>query len=292
MSSYSSFRLRKGTAIYFDTNCFIDLIQQRSVIPRGSWRRVRRAVESGRVRLLLSTVNLEEMLPKLAQEPNTVRSEILLMARIADKRGFVRPPDQLVKQAVQESLYGVPVRTAFDESEEIWEAIESIQTADFYRDMKLLAAIHKARPGIQAFRQEINDISRGFIERCREESKCDPGSSPLSFPESWHIIASSYARDYAKIAGCRDDLDPGAVAKLLSNRCIRMGAGHLASTTYDCMFKGRGCARGDIYDNQHALLASAADVLVTRDARFLEYLIRIPELPITVLSTGDFLQRL
>jgi|GEM_PF-5746030 len=285
----------KPLNVYFDTNALLDLIhpEARSVDYRHPGA-IRKAVRKGKVRVHVSIFNIEEILPRLCKEPEQVRYELAFLADISERTWFIKQPSELVIQAVKSCVLGCPTESTIESAEQIWSRLESdLNPRRPCEAIYLFGAQRDTRVMTERFRANMAEYASGFREYCRVDlGGDDPRSKPPPFEEAWFTLTGSFARDLVKGAGITREIDDSEVKILLENKCIRLAAGDLAARTYAGFFQGHTPKEGDSRDNLHAISASAADIFVTGDGRFRDYLAQIPSLPIEVLDLAGLIARL
>jgi hypothetical protein len=113
----------------------------------------------------------------------------------------------------------------------------------------------------------------------------------LPFDQFFAIGAQSWAEDFARPLGLADVCRTRGLEGLLGVRPVRLCVGTLMSVIHSLISAWREPEIGDGYDIWHAILASTADVFVTRDARLYEHIARIPSVDgfRVVTSLGELL---
>lgn len=103
--------------------------------------------------------------------------------------------------------------------------------------------------------------------------------SGISFNDFWRQVSKALVEGLAKdFCNVVTDLD---VQNLLKFKPICALAGYSANQMYEGIFNGRRVQTGDSRDQLHAILASAADVLVTHEKTLQNWLMRVPGLHVT-----------
>jgi len=100
----------------------------------------------------------------------------------------------------------------------------------------------------------------------------------VTFEEYWKAGARDWAEDFARHVGLADARREHGLDGLLDIRTVRFCVGAVMSWVFSVVVgnQPRQPRRNDGYDLWHALLASAADVLVTGDERLAALLARVP----------------
>ncbi len=81
--------------VYFDTNVF-DHIHKGIGVTEADRLALRSAVKTGRISLVLSFLNLEEVLSSMESSPSQANAELQLILDLADWQRLVKPPNMLL----------------------------------------------------------------------------------------------------------------------------------------------------------------------------------------------------
>ena len=149
-----------------------------------------------------------------------------------------------------------------------------------------VAMRHHVEQLVRADEREIAD----FVEAAESRDELGPRHKSEPFAQYWREIAPAPVEAYADKVGvwrkCRDEV---GMDKLLSTPSIGMMVGANASMIYAVVVEGRAARRGDSRDQQHALMASAADVFVTDDGPLRHILQRVPLIAPAVVDLDGLL---
>ncbi|MGE5712039.1 MAG: hypothetical protein ACM34B_17840, partial [Nitrospira sp.] len=97
---------------YFDTNVF-DHLNQRNGVTEWDLFRIKRAIKMEQLQLVLSFLNIEEILFIAESKPERAMSELKLIFELADKRLFVRGQHEIVRNDIRAYAQQKPFKTPF-----------------------------------------------------------------------------------------------------------------------------------------------------------------------------------
>jgi hypothetical protein len=127
-------------------------------------------------------------------------------------------------------------------------------------------------------RAQVDELWAG-LRRARDQARAELGPRPPKaepFAQYWREIAPALVEAYADKVGVRRLCNEAGIDRLLTCPSVGMMVGANASMIYSRVVEGRAAKRGDSRDQQHALMASAADVFVTDDGDLRYILQRVP----------------
>jgi hypothetical protein len=141
-----------------------------------------------------------------------------------------------------------------------------------------------------AARDQINSLWEG-LKRARDQSRAEigPANKARPFAEFWRDVAPGLVEAYADKVGVWRRCQAVGVDKLLATPSVGMMVSSNASMIYAVVVEGRAAKRGDSRDQQHALMATAADVFVTDDGPLRHILGRVPLIAPAVLDLDQLL---
>lgn len=275
----------EGRRIYFDTNAWLDLAQEREGVTKREVDRLRAATRSGTLCVLCSGIVVEEFLPEIKRNPVGFRSDMSFVLDTATRNRLVREPSDIIKDEVQHCLSGTgPVEYA-TEDVAIWWEFHRLARFSFDDGLDMLTVVYEAKRQAERFLWNMLEMQEHFLKQYAEQMQ---GHEPPPLAEAWSIIANKYVNDIAHRAGHTAFEDADASA-LLEMRGIRLGVGWLTVRTYEHFFAGTKPQIGDSRDMLHAISAAAADVFVSRDSTLVRTLRAIPKLPVEVVTLPAFL---
>src|SRR5713101_181471 len=108
-------RLHCSTIAYFDTNIFDNLIKKRNSITDADEARLRTAVSSGRLTIVVSHTTIRETLAALESRPDIARGQFELIASLADWDRFVLMSDEILENDIKHFAFnGEAANTPFE----------------------------------------------------------------------------------------------------------------------------------------------------------------------------------
>jgi len=271
--------------VYCDTNVF-DHIHKGLGVTDGDLRTLRSAIQRGDVSIFLSVLNIEESLAAIRADPALAIRELWLVLELADWNGILKPPDILVTDDIIAYAQGAAVPQPFLDGDHPVRAGLQMMRNPTQRDIEeLLPLLNESREQKEDFRNGMRAARDKVLERTKKLSGC---RSP--FADYWSSLALSFAEGYAERAGVLEECRNRGIVGLLDVRSVRMGVGVNLSLAYAETFEGFAPKMGDSRDQQHAVLASAADIFVTQDGKLAGLIGRIPIDGLQVLDLKGFLE--
>jgi hypothetical protein len=270
--------------VYFDNNALSHLLARHGVSD-DEFNRLRAAKKDGGFAPKLSFVNIDEAIAAIVNHETLALDLVRLIADFVGLDTMIKPPDQLLTDDLIALAFGDPRRPA------------EIQTPPAIRQH--LDGLLGADPGeVATFakaaaetRDQIDDLWAG-LRRARDQARAELGRRYKAerFGKYWREIAPALVEAYADHVGvwrlCRDEV---GIDELLACPSVGMMVGANASMIYSRVVEGRAAKHGDSRDQQHALMASAADVFVTDDGDLRHILQRVPLIAPTVVDLGGLL---
>jgi hypothetical protein len=148
--------------VYFDTNVF-DHIFKNLGVTTAEQNAMRRAVSSGKIRIVLSYLNLEEVLTAALKRPSFAFAELRFILEIVDKSLFVKPANVRLVDDIRCYADNKPLLNPFDilnpvNYRELEELTHSIQLTD-----ELSFALTSCQEQKKAFVAAMNDASNEVL---------------------------------------------------------------------------------------------------------------------------------
>jgi hypothetical protein len=270
--------------VYLDTNVF-DHMHKRLGVSNGDISALKAAKAKGSVSFLLSIPVFEEVFCAIKSDPVLGIRELLLVFEFADWARVLKPAHLLVMDEIASYAKGGPRPEPFlEEGNPVRKSLRALAFPT-QRDIdELMPIMDECR--VQ--REEFRDGMRAARNEVLKSVKGLQGWKP-SFVDYWGRLAEPFAEGYAERAGVLDACRARGIAGLLDLRSVRMGVGVNLSLAYAETFEGRAPDMGDSRDQQHAVLASTADVFVTQDARLTALLSRVPMSGLQIMDLSAFL---
>lgn len=275
----------RDTAGYFDTNVFDHLHKGIGAIPADAVLLTERVCE-GRLSILLSVMNLEEVLSAVPLDPALALAELRLIANLVDLTHIIKPPHLLLSDDIAAYAQGTtPPPPLIEVSLTIRTNLDRMIDPTSGDMAELIAVAAEVREQIAEFRSGM----RQSISEVRSVAKHIPKKDRPTFDEYWEALSSSFAEGWAERAGQLRPCRERGIDGLLQLRSVRLSISASLSLTYAHTFEAREPQQGDSRDLQHAVTASAARVFVTDDPKFARLLKRVPVENFTVLTLPEFL---
>jgi hypothetical protein len=274
-------------SVYLDTNVF-DHIHKRLGVSDGDVSALKAAKAKGSVCFLLSLSVFEEVFCAIKSDPVLGIRELLLVYEFADLERVLKPVQLLVMGEITSYAKGAPRPEPFlEEGDPVRNSLRALASPT-QRDIDdLVPLMDESR----AQREEFRDGMRAARNEVLKSAKGLRGWKP-SFLDYWGRLAEPFAEGYAERAEVLDECKVRGIAGLLALPSVRMGVGINLSLAYAETFEGHAPEMGDSRDQQHAVLASAADIFVTQDQRFATLLQRIPIAGLQIMDLCNFLSRI
>jgi hypothetical protein len=260
---------------YFDTNIFDHI--DKGLIPPDDVGALRNAIASKEVGVHLSIADVEEL---LGQWDSNRVAAVRKLRLAGDLVGFDRlllPAQAILDDAIRAYAEGAPPPnvTAPRRLRVSWSAVLSkIAAGRGSLDGEIAGAIR----AVHALKQRFRDgMPHGRGAQIAEDMmKAEPEIPAYTFNQVWERMALPWAEGFA----ARCDLTQRCAARgfegLLHLRPVRIAVGAGLSLVHAQVVERRSPRPSDAYDLWHAVMASAADVFVTRDESFARLLARVP----------------
>jgi predicted nucleic acid-binding protein len=268
--------------VYFDTNIFDHLHKGICVTP-ADVQFLKQRVSDGRLSILLSMINLEEVLMAVPTHRALALAELQLMEDLVDFTHIIKPFQELLTEDITAYARGTTLPSlliAFPRA-----ARETLQRLlnPYTTGMQELS--EETREHIDAYRTR----SRQGVDIVRQVADQIPRRAQPTFEAYWQALSTSFAEAYAERAGQLPACRARGIDGLLQLRSVRLSVSASLSLTYAETFEERQPQQGDARDMQHALTASPVRVFVTHDTKFARLLKRVPVSDFSVLTLPEFL---
>lgn len=274
-------------SVYLDTNVF-DHMHKKLGVSNGDILALKAAKAKGSSSFLLSISVFEEVFCAIKSDPVLGIRELLLVFEFADWARVLKPAHLLVTDEIAAYATGAPQPAPFLEEDDPMRNSLRALASPTQRDIdELMPIMDESR----AQRVEFRNGMRAARSEVLKSAKRLQGWKP-SFVDYWGRLAGPFAEGYAERAGVLDACRRRGITGLLDLRGVRMGVGVNLSLAYAETFEGRAPDMGDSQDQQHAVLASVADVFVTQDAKLANLLTRIPMPGLQIMDLRSFLDTL
>lgn len=270
--------------VYFDTNVF-DHIYKRISISESDLLTLDSAVKTGKISVLPSITNFEEVVPVLASRPNLAIAELRLILRLTDIQSLLKPHFLLVSDDIKSyALTGLSSQPFIDDS-----VIQSILRALQDPSQQDIAELLSVAKATQEQKERFNAGMKETREKILLKEKKLKDQHPR-FNDYWKEFAGKLAESFAERADVLDACKKRGINGLLEVRSVRLTVGMNLSLIYAQTFEGRTPKIGDSRDIHHAIIASAADGFVTDDGEFARLLSRVLIEDFEVMNLNDLFE--
>lgn len=256
--------------VYFDTNIF-DHILKRVNLTDGDLESLLKSVSSKKITILLSILNIEEMISIFKSKKEFPHNEIRLLLNLTSwQNGLIKQYDEIIKEDIKNYI------SVNNKTEYMWPASIIHSNLDFLTfpnelDKKEIKEI------IYKTQKQKEDFLSKFIQY-REQ--VDPFVKELkgrypSFDEFKNPLIKNFALQIAKGTGLLSEEIEIDIDSILKIRSIKLYSETSLSLVYSQIFEKRTPKIGDSRDLLHTILATPADMFITNDRSFLNILKRI-----------------
>jgi hypothetical protein len=254
---------------YFDTDVFGNFLDG----SQADERRVGDAKTSGLIEIVLSVLNLEEVMAAEARNPDRYRRLVRLILHWSNQELLVKPIEMLLKDDIASYARNGQATCPFV-SGEMLDTLRRGMNA-FLSDRSPEGVIDRLETSLKAHEQNRSfkaalDAVLPEIKAAAEQQKSQ-GIQP-TFDAFFSDASKKIAASFAKKCDVLDECTSRDLTGLLGLRSVRAAAGIFLSTVYAFAFEGRkDVDLGDNRDIHHFTLASAATGAFVTDDRSLVY---------------------
>jgi len=276
-------------AVYFDTNIF-DHIHKGIRVTPDDVQFLKQRVRDGRLSILSSIINLEEILMLASGDRDLAVAELQLIDELVDCNHILKPFHQLIDEDVTAYAQGTTLPLPLTEfPHAARETIEFLRNSGTTNMQELIGEIREQIDTFRANMREGGNQVRPIARQIRMEDI-------PTFEQYWNDLSISFAEAYAERSGQLSACRARGIEGLLQLRSVRLSIGVSLALTYAQTYglerraaERREPQQGDSRDLQHALTASATRVFVTHDPKFARLLKCVPVSDFNVLTLPEFL---
>jgi hypothetical protein len=246
--------------VYLDRNVY-DAINR---MPNGSdyVALLKKFINEGRISIPSSFLVLEETLPVLtAKDKTKIDKEQKTLADLMDWRIIIRPPGELLEDAVNAWASGTPSANHYYPF--------AAKSKDFFKltpeaEADLLKALQEARENYEKFRTMV----KGWQDDIKSQKI---SGHKISFDDLWPEQSSLFLdrlieKFHPELMNRSDKQD------LLNYRAVKAHVGYGVAYELRNIIQGREAKRSDSVDHYHLVSASITDIFVTDDDALFEKL--------------------
>jgi len=246
------------------------------------------AVAAGKIRSLLGVMHLQEAAYALkAKSPEVAKEELKLIRELMYTKEIIKFPRDFPKDDILSYSQGAGPTSPMMAS--------GIYLDNLFSDSGDIEERKKALDQTTEYNAEFLDKTTNGNDNDRRIILAEFSGKQPSFEEFYNKKILQRITELVDRAeretgrkGLADACKKRGVEGLLEFKSIAMAAGANLSYQYARVFnemsEKRKARKGDASDLNHALLASAADILVTHDGDFAFWISRIPKTKIEVLD--------
>jgi predicted nucleic acid-binding protein len=283
--------MKSNMLAYFDTNVFDNLIKKQNGVTAADEARLRAAVSSGQLRIVIGHLNIREILAALPASREIVGPELSLVLNLANWDCFVRFHSTILEADIRHFAYnGERANTAFEDE----RTVESIRAG-----IRRVVDGPEGERGLEAVNSENREEKRRFLEGVRRaQAETAEAVRDLrekneipTFREYYEISAEEYALAFAQSFDVAEECKRRGLNNLLKISSIHAMVGVGLSFIYRTAVEEKSPKPSDSRDIQHAVCAAAAaDVFVTHDDDLSLLLSRVPIKGLRVMRLHELLE--
>ncbi len=277
--------------VYFDTNVFDNLLKKTGGVTEADESRLRAAVSSRRLAIVVSHVNIRETLAALRSNPEIARSQFGLIESLVLWDRFVKFHSTILEADIRHFAFnGERANTPFEEDRQAAHIRSMVQRI---RDGRI------GLPEFEAAIGEDRDQKAAFlksVKKSRAETACEleelrkRGEIP-SFEEFFEDGSKEHVLVFIESFGVSKECERRGLDNLLRIPSIRAHIGLAMSFMYGIAAEGIAPRRSDSRDLHHAVCsAAAADIFVTHDKDLAFLLRRVPIKGFRVMMLYELLE--
>lgn len=264
--------------LYLDRNVYDALINK---ISNGSdyVALLNKFIKEGRISIPSSFLVLEETLPVLtAKDKTKIDKEQKILADLMDWRIIIRPPGELLEDAVNAWASGAPSANHYYPF--------TAKSKDFFKltpeaEADLLKALQEARGNYEKFKTTV----RGWQEDIKSQKI--PGHK-ISFDDLWPqqspLFVDRLIEKFRPELVSRPDKQD-----LLNYRAVKAHVGYGVAYELKNLLQSREARRSDSVDHYHFVSASITDLFVTDDEALFEKLSLFKVDGLRIMNLASFL---
>jgi len=263
--------------VYFDTNVYDHI--EKGYISAEEVSSFRVAVGRGEVVAHLSVADIEELLGQWETDRQSPVRRLQVARDLVGFDGILKQPADLLREAIRAYAAGAPLPSSTlprRERQLLKDCLSRIAhgSGDLSREVsQIVVDVKKMK---EAFRFQME---RGIEQTLAEpewKSRDIEEWRTVTFEVFWKAGAMQWAEDLAKPLGLAEACRVRGLDGLLDVPAVRLCVGAAMSLVFSEVVEERKPRLSDAYDLWHAIMASVADVFVTRDEGLASLLARVP----------------
>ena len=277
--------------VYFDTNIFNHLFKKTRGITETDEKRLRAAVSSGQLTIVISHTIIRETLATLQSRPDLARALLSFIVKLADWDRFVRLCPEILEGDIRHFAFnGEGANTPFvKDTTHIQTILHRIIDGQIsVRDAE--AVLNEDWEQKDTFRERV-EKSRAQTTRALEEF--EESYEIPTFEQFFIDGAEERLFDFISSFHVAEECKLRGLDKMLLIPSIRAMVGFAMSFIYRIVVEKKEKRRrgSNLRDLQHApSAAAAADIFVTHDKEFAFLLGRVPIKGFRVMGLHELLE--
>ena len=274
--------------VYLDTNVF-DHIDKRIGGSSSDLRKLQTAVSKRRLIIVLSYLNLEEVLTELDNNSDQAQSQLRLILSLTSTHHFVRPADQLLRDDIRSYAEGKPLTGPFISIDKAFRQTIHALANDKRGLRELSPVVTEVRREKEVFRDAMKEAGYMVWPAAKQFLIRNHGKQP-TWQGYWDQLAPNFAEGFTT-ERYPDLCSSRGIEGLLAVPSVRVAVGGSVSYAYAETFEMRTPKIGDSRDLQHAVLATSSDIFITHDRQLARLLKRVPQICYEIKELPEFLEQ-
>lgn len=273
--------------VYFDTNVY-DHIYKKINFSSGDLINLKNAISSGKISVLLSTLNVEETIALMEYDQSMTIEQVQLIFSLIDKYRVIKPHNELFSEDIESFANRGLESGSFDRKYDLYNKMSFLQNPsqedidDFISTVNI--HIKNQKEDFSLFMKEVKIKIRPEIKKLKR--------SQANFIDFFEKVSVLFAESVAEKKGLLEQCRARGIHNLLKVRSIRLYIGYSLSLAFAQFFEDCSHESGDFIDQFQATVSSAADIFVTEDKKFKNRLSRIPIRNYEVIDLKEFTRRI
>lgn len=285
---------------YFDTNVYGHILN-RVCVTDEQVSLLRTAVREGRLRILASDVNIDEIVAAFASNPTEATERLRLLLELTDlESDLLKPQNELLLEDIRAYAERRPLprrRLDLQRARTLSAGLKHlIDEGKLSPDLQ--AALEEGRVQKESFKAGMTEARGNIVgewEAISEEALAQAGKTGMrksalvpDFERYRGPVSGGFIKWVVKRAGRQKACARRGLGGLRQAKTVAMFGDSSASWVYGQTFEERTPNFGDSGDLIHAVLATSADVFVTCDKQLRRILDRVPRPGLRVVDLPEF----
>jgi len=276
-------KLDRMPRAYFDANIYDHIAG--GYISADEVDAVRPSLASRQIEAHLSAADVDEFFGDWEKDRPAVVRRLQVARDLVGFEGILKQPSDVLREGIEAYVAGGPAPSLTlppDQQEIIASLLHRVAAGESSRDLDTVIA--QIVGGVRAIKKKTKFDLAEARQQTLDEMKCDTISleerRAVKFEAFWEGSAPHWAEAFATPLGLAQQCRDRGLDGLLRVRPVRLAVGAVVSLIFALVVgdgvQSRHPQQGDFYDVWHAILASVAEVFVTRDGRLAKSLGRVP----------------